>query len=164
MRNSMKALLAASAGAAAAFAIAHANPEAEKAAIRAMFEEAIASMNACKTDDIGKNDAEGRTTYYPDSAEPHVETAETRQMAVDFCAKGGKHELQSQIRDIILLGDVAVAHGSGHYKRTEPDGTVSIDTDYTYTDVLVKKDGRWKIRHGHIGVVLPEEPAGEAQE
>ncbi|GAB4518781.1 MAG: hypothetical protein Kow00133_04090 [Amphiplicatus sp.] len=160
----MKALVAAGAGAAAAFAIAHANPEEEKAAVKSVMEAAAAAYEACDTASFGKYDVEGRTGYYPDSADPMKETPESRQEEIAFCEAGGKHAIDYTIKGVILLGDVAVAHGSGHYTRTEPDGEVSIDTDYTFTDILVKTKDGWKFRHGHIGVVLAEEPAGETQE
>jgi ketosteroid isomerase-like protein len=89
--------------------------------------------------------------------EPMVEDATSKQKDIDFCKNGGKHEITYKINGVSVMGDVAVAHGSGHYKRTEPGGAVSIDSDYTFTDVLVKKAGGWKFQHGHIGAYMPME-------
>lgn len=134
-----------------------ADSEKDKAAIQKMFDESAASMIACDTASFGKYDAEGRTAYYPDSMEPVVEDAASKQEDIDFCKNGGKHELAYKINGVSVIGDVAIAHGSGHYKRTEPGGAVSIDSDYSFTDVLVKKAGGWKFQHSHIGAYMPME-------
>lgn len=129
--------------------------EAERA-VRAMFDEATASFVACDKNSIGKYSAEGHTGFYPDSLALHDETSEEAvQSEVDFCENGGKHELMYEIDDLVMLNDAALLLGTGHYKRTEPDGAVSVDTDYMFTDVLVKTDHGWKFRHTHIGAVIP---------
>lgn len=134
-----------------------AGSEKDEATIQKIFDESAASMLACDTASFGKYDAEERTAYYPDSMEPVVEDAASKQKDIDFCKNGGKHELTYKINGVSVMGDVAIAHGSGHYKRTEPGGAVSIDSDYTFTDVLVKKAGGWKFQHSHIGAYMPME-------
>ncbi|MFQ5563074.1 MAG: nuclear transport factor 2 family protein [Parvularculaceae bacterium] len=131
--------------------------------IRTFYETAVADFLKCDPGSIGKHSTEKKTGYYPDSLELHDESsAESRQMEVEFCEGGGKHELTYEIADIIGLEDAAVVLGTGRYKRTEPDGAVSIDTDYSFTEVLVKTDDGWKFRHSHVGVAVPmEEAAGE---
>jgi ketosteroid isomerase-like protein len=134
------------------------------AEVRAMFDQAAAEFVACDTSAIGKYDADEHTGYYPDSTELYDETSdEGRKEAADFCDNGGKHEMTYAISDVVMLKDAALVLGSGHYKRTEPDGTVSVDTDYTFTDVVVKTDKGWKFRHSHVGVVMPMEEGGESE-
>lgn len=123
--------------------------------VRRFFDKAGGDFVACNTATFDSYNAAGRTGYYPDLAALQKEdTAEAKQAAVDFCANGGKHDLNYEVADAVMLKDAALVLGSGHYKRTEPDGTVTIDTDYTFTDVLVKAKDGWKFRHGHIGVVM----------
>ena len=136
-----------------AFAEHHAEGKAE---VKAFMDAAIAAFVACNYKKTAKLSAEGRTGYYPDSLDPHAEDSdEARKAEKEFCEGGGKHELRIDAMNVVMLTDAAVVHGKGHYKRTEPDGTVSLDTDYSYTDVLVKTDDGWKFRHGHIGVAIP---------
>ncbi len=143
-----------------ASAIAAHHTEADKK-IRAFYEAAVADFVACDTEAVGKYGAEGQTGYYPDSLDLHMEDSdEARQAEIAFCEEGGKNELAYEIRDIVHLTDAALVLGKGHYKRTEPDGNVSIDTDYSFTEVLVKTDDGWKFRHSHIGVAIPMDDAG----
>ncbi len=142
---------------ASAYAAHHTEAERE---VRAMFDEATASFVACDKNSIGKYNAERHTGFYPDSMALIDETSDAAiQSAVDFCENGGKHELAYEIGDLVMLNDAALVLGAGHYKRTEPGGVVSVDTDYTFTDVLVKTGNGWKFRHTHIGVVVPMEDA-----
>lgn len=128
----------------------------DAAEVRATVDQAFAEFTACDTNAIGKYDANMHTGYYPDSAALVDETSdENRKMAADFCNNGGKHDMKYDIADIVMLKDAALVLGSGHYMRTEPNGAVSIDTDFTFTDVMVKTKDGWKFRHTHIGVVLP---------
>lgn len=136
-----------------AFAAHHAEGKAE---VKAFMDAATAAFLACDYEKTATLSAEGRTGYYPDSLDPHAEDSEeARNAEKEFCEGGGKHELRIDASNIIMLKDAAVVHGKGHYKRTEPDGAVSVDTDYSYTDVLVKTDDGWKFQHGHIGVAIP---------
>lgn len=129
--------------------------------IRAWYGEAVASYAACDTSAFGKYSAEGHTGYYPDALTLADETSdEARQENIAFCENGGKHEITYDIADVVMLKGAALILGSGHYKRTEPDGTVSIDSDYTFTEVLVKSGDGWKMRHSHIGAFM-EMPEGE---
>ena len=75
-------------------------------------------------------------------------------MNVEFCENGGKHELEYKIADVVIMDGGALILGTGHYKRTEPGGEVSLDSDYTFTEVIVKKDDAWKIKHTHIGMIV----------
>lgn len=138
-----------------AYAIA-AHHEEIDAEVRAFFEQATADFAACNVEAIGKYDAKGHTGIYPDSLDPIDETSEAAvQEGKTFCENGGKHEISYEISNVIPLNGAAVAVGKGHYKRTEPDGTVTLDTDYSFTDVLVKTDDGWKFRHTHIGMAIP---------
>ncbi len=127
-----------------------------KAEVKAFMDAATDAFVACEYEKSASMSAAGRTGYYPDSLDPQAEDSEEAlASAKDFCDGGGKHELRIDARNIIMLNDAAVVHGKGHYKRTEPDGSVSLDTDYSYTNVLVKTDDGWKFRHGHIGIAFP---------
>lgn len=132
--------------------------------VRAFFEQAAADYVACDTSRIGAYSTDDHSGFYPDSGELQMEASdEARQAAIDFCEAGGKHEMSYEIRDVVMLKDAALVLASGHYKRTEPDGTVSVDDDFTLTDVLVKTDDGWKFRHSHVGAVMAptEETASE---
>lgn len=159
MKNMYKYVLSVSAATLAlgayAFAEHHEGVEAE---VRAFYEQATASFLACDAEKIGAFSAEGHTGIYPDSLDAFDETSdEAVNEAKAFCVNGGKNELTYEITKVIPLSDAAVAIGKGHYKRTEPDGAVSIDTDYSFTEVLVKTDDGWKFRHSHVGVAIPME-------
>ena len=164
MKNLLKmaALVGVGVTAISASAYAAHHTDAERA-VRAMFEEAAAVFVACDTSSIGKYSAEGHTGFYPDSSALVDETSdEATQSEVAFCENGGKHELTYEIGDLVMLNDVALLLGTGHYKRTEPDGAVFVDTDYTFTEVLINTDKGWKFRHSHIGAVIAmEDDAGE---
>jgi hypothetical protein len=126
--------------------------------VRSFFDKAAGDFAACNIANFDSYNAAGRTGYYPDSAALQREdTPEAKQAAADFCTNGGKHDLNYEVADVVMLKDAALVLGAGHYKRTEPDGTVTVDTDYTFTDVLVKTKDGWKFRHGHIGAVMAEQ-------
>ncbi len=162
MKNILKASAFVGVCALALQGAALANPDDDKAAVKATLEAASSAWLKCDLDAAAKYDAEGRTGYYPDSSAVQTDTEENRKKEADFCANGGAHELTYAVKDVIIYGDVAVAYGDGHYKRTEPGGAVSIDSDYTFTDVLVKSKGGWKFKHSHVGVVMPMEDAATA--
>ncbi len=123
--------------------------------LRAWYAKAVSDFVACDKAAFGKYDAESHTGYYPDSMDLVDETSpEMRQENAAFCDGGGKHELTYTIADIVILKDAALVLGSGHYKRTEPEGAVSVDSDYNFTDVLVKTGAGWKFRHTHVGAVI----------
>ncbi len=137
--------------------------EGDEAAVKKAIAGSSAAWLACNLDAAAKFNAEGRGGYYPDSKEFQLETPENMQKEKEFCKNGGKNELTYAVKGVMLMGDTAVAHGSGHYKRTEPGGAVSIDGDYTFTDILVRTGDGWKFKHSHIGAVMPmpeaEKPA-----
>lgn len=136
----------------------------EAADVRAMVDQAMADFVACNVDAIGKYNADKHTAYYPDSSELYDEASEEADKeGADFCKNGGKHELRFNIVDIVMLKDAALVLGSGHYKRTEPDGAVSVDSDFTSTEVVVKTDKGWKYRHSHTGIVMPMEEGGGSE-
>ena len=126
-------------------------------AVKKTLSDSFASWTACDLDAAYKFDADGRSSYYPDSADIQLSDDASRQKEADFCKNGGKNEATYQVNGVILMGDTAVAHGFGHYKRTEPGGAVSVDNDYTFTDILVRTKEGWKFRHSHIGAVMPME-------
>lgn len=147
-------------GACAVALSASANPKSDAAAaeIRTMFDQAATTFASCDTGNFGKYSAEGHTGFYPDSSALVIEASdENKQAEIAFCEGGGKHDLKYEIGDVVMLKDAALVLGTGHYKRTEPDGTVSVDTDYTFTDVMVKTTDGWKFRHSHVGAVMPAE-------
>ena len=128
----------------------------DKAEVKAFMDKATAAFVACDYEKTAKMSAKGRTGYYPDSLDPVAEDSEEMRNAEKaFCEGGGKHELRIDAVNIIMLTGAAVVHGKGNYKRTEPGGEVSLETNYSYTDVLVKTDDGWKFRHGHIGIAIP---------
>lgn len=130
--------------------------------LRSFFDKAAGDFVACNTATFDAYNAAGRSGYYPDSAALQREdTPEAKQAAIDFCTNGGKHDLNFEVAEVVMLKDAALVLGAGHYKRTEPDGTVTVDTDYTFTDVLVKTKEGWKFRHSHIGIVMGAEGAVE---
>lgn len=138
---------------------------AETAAIKSMVESANAAYVACDIASVATHEVAGATGYYPESTALMVSNDEERQKEDDFCKAGGKNELTENIAGVEVLGDVGYVLGSGHYKRTEPDGKVSIDGDYTATHIVVKSADGWKFKHSHIGAVLamPEAAALPAQ-
>lgn len=138
---------------------------AETAAIKSMVESANAAYVACDLAAAFKNEAPGATGYYPESTTLMVSTDEERQKEIDFCKAGGKNELTETIAGVEVLGDVGYVLGSGRYTRTEPDGKVSIDGDYTATHIVVKSADGWKFKHSHIGAVfaMPEDAAAPTQ-
>lgn len=152
----MRMALAASAAGALLCGSALAKPGDEEAVKKALA-DSFASWMACNLDAAYKFDADGRSGYYPDSPDIQVSSEESRQKEADFCKNGGKNEATYKVNGVILMGDTAVAHGFGHYKRTEPGGAVSVDSDYTFTDILVRTKEGWKFRHSHIGAVMPME-------
>lgn len=158
MKTSIKLIAAVSVIAlgASAFAAEKNGPADE---IRAWYAAVVADFVACNVDAFGKYDAESHSAYYPDSLKLADENnAESRQMGIDFCKNGGKNGLTYEIADIVMLKDAALILGSGHYKRTEPGGAVSIDADYNFTDVAVKTSAGWKLRHTHVGAVQEMTP------
>jgi hypothetical protein len=131
--------------------------------LRAWYAKAVAEFVACDTSSYGKYSAEGHSGYYPDSKDLVDEASEEARLEnVSFCEGGGKHEMTYDIADVVMLKDAALVLGSGHYKRTEPEGAVSIDADYNFTEVLVKTGDGWKFRHSHVGAVL-DMTAGEGE-
>lgn len=158
MKNMFKAVAFAGAGMLALNAAAFASDSADaKEKLKSWYADVVADFVSCDTSAIGKYNAQGRRGFYPDSAELHDETSEdSMQMAVDFCENGGKHDLTYDIADVVMLKDAALILGSGHYKRTEPDGAISVDSDYTFTEVVVKTSDGWKFKHSHIGAVLTD--------
>lgn len=158
MKTLIKIVAFAGAGMMALGAAAFAGDDAKaKEKLSAWYGEAIGKFNACDVSAIGQYSAEGHRGYYPDSADLHAETnEESLQKAKEFCDNGGKNDITYEIADIVMLKDAALILGDGHYTRTEPDGTVSVDSDYTFTEVLVKTRDGWKFKHSHIGAVMPE--------
>lgn len=129
----------------------------DEAQIRAMYEEAMGDWEACDMSNFGEYSAETHTAFYPDSKDVVMENSpEAEEMANEFCDGGGKHEMDYMIDTVDLMDDVALVYGSGHYKRTEPGGDVSVDSDFTFTDVLQKDGDDWKFRHTHVGAVMPD--------
>lgn len=161
MKTLIKTVAFAGAGALALGAAAFAGDDAKtKEKLGAWYDEVVQKYLACDTSAIGQYSAEGHRGFYPDSAALHDETSdENKQQAIDFCDNGGKSDLTYEIADIVMLKDAALILGNGHYTRTEPDGTVSVDSDYTFTEVLVKTKDGWKFKHSHIGAVMPETAA-----
>lgn len=155
MKNILKASVFVGVCAVALSTPAYASSDADKAAVKAAIDAASSAWLNCELDAAMKYDADGRTGYYPDSSEVQMNTEANRKEEADFCANGGKHEMTYAIKNVQVYGDVAIAYGDGHYKRTEPDGKVSIDSDYTFTDVLVKAKDGWKFKHSHVGAVMP---------
>lgn len=127
----------------------------DEEAVKKTIADSFASWMACDVEAAYKFDADGRSSYYPDSKDLQLSTPEMRQQEADFCKNGGKNEASYAVNGVIMMGDTAIAHGSGHYKRTEPGGAVSVDSDYTFTDILVRTKDGWKFRHSHIGAVMP---------
>ncbi len=134
----------------------------DEEAVKKTLADSFAIWMACDLEAAYKFDAEGRSSYYPDSADLQLSDEASRQKDADFCKNGGKNEATYQVNGVILMGDTAVAHGVGHYKRTEPGGAVSVDSDYTFTDILVRTKEGWKFRHSHIGAVMPAEEEAAA--
>ena len=154
MKTSIKLLAFASALALGAPALAG-EKEGSADDLRAWYAKVAAEFVACDTSSYGKYSAEGHSGYYPDSKNLVDEASEeARQENVSFCEGGGKHEMTYEIANVVMLKDAALILGSGHYKRTEPEGAVSIDSDYNFTEVLVKTKDGWKFRHSHVGAVL----------
>lgn len=131
-------------------------------AVRKTLADSFAKWIACDVEGAYKFDAPNRSGYYPDSKDLQVSTAEMRQQEADFCKNGGKNEATYVVQGVIMMGETAIAHGSGHYTRTEPDGAVSVDSDFTFTDILVRTKNGWRFRHSHVGAVLSP-PGGDAE-
>jgi len=168
MTSHLRILALAGAASLATSVAAHAGDNAEaKEKLKAWYANSVADFVACDAAAMDKYSASDKTGYYPDSGELHDESSdEARQMEAEFCENGGKHELTYELADIIMLKDAALMLGTGHYKRTEPDGEASIDADYTFTELLVKEGGEWKFRHSHIGAILdmgPGENEGDSE-
>lgn len=140
--------------------------EKDKAAeVRAWFDQAVSEYASCNVDAIGNYSAADHTGFYPDSAQLQNEnTQESREAAKQFCENGGKHEMSYEIQDVVMLKDAAIILASGHYKRTEPDGAVTVDSDFNLTDVAIKTDEGWKFRHSHVGAVMPQQEVAAAGE
>lgn len=139
---------------ASAFADPLAGPN-DDSAVRKVVADATAAWLACDVAAAAKFSVAGRSGYYPDSAELQIDTPEMQQKEVEFCKNGGKNEMTYKLNGVEIVGDAAIAHGSGHYKRTEPGGAVSVDSDFTFTDVLVRTADGWRYRHSHVGMVMP---------
>ena len=150
------------AGAALAMSATASASDDQSAAVKSTIDAATAAWLKCDVDAAAKYDVDGRTSYYPDSATLMIEDAKMIQDERDFCKNGGKNELTYSIAGVEVMGETAYAYGTGHYKRTEPGGAVSIDNDYTFTDILVKTSDGWKYKHSHVGAVMPMSEAAPA--